>query len=177
VQQQKPSSSASLQNNQDTVIAPPSRPYVETSDSYTEDSLPPLLDPIDRQFFLSAQKLNKNASITTERLSNFVDEEEANINSKYFTSGSPACWDVVMVPPGTGESTHFSWPSPEHRATFGDTLLHIAIKCKDKPLLGWLADRNDVDLNAVNGEGLTASMVADGLGFQNVYNYYFVIGR
>jgi hypothetical protein len=53
--------------------------------------------------------------------------------------------------------------------------LHIAIKEKDTPLLRWLAEQNELDLNAVNGQGMTASQVADNMGMQPMYDYFFVL--
>jgi len=157
--------------DKNVVLDPPSEPYVETSDHFREDNLPEL-DLISRQFFLSCQKLKGGKASSIEKLNEFL-ENGANINAQYFTSNDVSVWDVLMTP--SNQSTQFSWPSPEHRAVYGDTILHIAIKTKDKALLKWLSTRDDVDLNAMNGEGMTASMVADALGLQNMYNFYFVV--
>ena len=164
-----------IQNNinSNAILDPPSTPYKPQNDSFTEDSLPPL-EQLDRQFFLSCQKLKVGKVTSVEKLDEFV-ENGASVNTRYFTSGDPSCWDVMMKPVNVMQSTQFSWPCPEHRAVYGDTLLHIAIKTKDKAILGFLANREDVDLNAMNGDGMTASMVADVLGFQNMYNYFFIM--
>ncbi|GMI56963.1 hypothetical protein ScalyP_jg7608 [Parmales sp. scaly parma] len=167
---------------QEKVIPPPSSPYQHTPLFFTEQSMPEL-SIADRQFFLACQKLKGGVASSPAKLSELIKDESnpdnaANINAKFFSNSLTTSWDVMLVPSSNNSNsstTKFAWPSPSGQAFYGDTILHIAIKEKDTPLLRWLAEQNELDLNAVNGQGMTASQVADNMGMQPMYDYFFVL--